>query len=221
MEINSATAVQSAADVSSQKLNQDFDQFLRLLTTQLQNQDPLNPMDSHEFTNQLVQFSGVEQAIKTNKNLENLLSLQTLNMTALGVSFIGKNVEVQGNNFLADGQGNYNLGYQLPQTANAGTITILDSSGQLVYSRDAELSAGKHDFTWNGLDNSGVPVPPGSYELRVSALTEENVSLNPTTYVPGYVNGLESDQNGNLLLSVDGQSIPITGVSKISEAPSS
>jgi flagellar basal-body rod modification protein FlgD len=212
--VNNATyGSQSISD--GLKLNQDFDQFLRLLTTQLQNQDPLSPMDSNEFTNQLVQFSNVEQQIKTNTNLENLLGLQTLNLTALGVSFIGKSVEVSGKTFQADGVTPVTLSYSLPGTPNTGTISILDENGNSVYSREIEKTAGLHTFTWDGKNSNGNSVASGKYEIRVSALTETNGSLNVSTYVPGYVNGLESSEDGTLVLNVGELQVPITDVRKI------
>ena len=203
---------------ASLKLNQDFDHFLRLLTTQLQNQDPLSPMDSTEFTNQLVSFSQVEQQIKTNDNLNNLLAFQTLNLTALGVSFIGKDVEIAGKFFQSDGTVPSTLSYELPENAATGTVTILDENDEVVFSQDIELTAGVHTFVWDGKDQSGVPVPEGKYEIRVAALTETSGSLNVSTYVPGHVSGLESDDSGQLLLNVGDQKILITDVRKIFES---
>lgn len=216
MEVSGTNTQPSASAQSSARLNQDFDDFLLLLTTQLQNQDPLSPMDTNEFTNQLVQFSGVEQQIKTNSNLESLLAMQTLNMTALGVSFIGKTVEVTGDTFAMTGAGDATLSYVMPGDATAATITITDEDGKTVYSAEAEKTAGRHDFTWNGLDKNGNPVAAGNYTVTVSATNAEAQSLNVITSVPGYVSGLESDDNGNLMLVINGKKVPLTEVRKIS-----
>jgi flagellar basal-body rod modification protein FlgD len=217
MEVNSTTsATQSASGSSLGKLNQDFDQFLRLLTTQLQNQDPLSPMDSTEFTNQLVSFSGVEQQIKTNESLENLLAFQTLNLTAVGLDFIGKNVEIQGKNFYNAGTGGAKVDYVMPADVATATISILDSTGKVVYSGDAEKGVGRHSLTWDGKDKNGVQVPAGTYEVRVAALNSENASLNVTTFVPGYVEGLETADDGNLNLVINGSPVAITDVRKVS-----
>lgn len=218
VQSNTAPQTQSAKDRVS--LGQDFDQFLRLLTTQLQNQDPLSPMDSTEFTNQLVQFSNVEQAIKQNDNLEKLLSMQTLNLTALGVSFIGKDVEITGNSFEKPASGPVNLTYDMPETATSGTVSILNEDGEVVWSGDAELSEGLHHLKWDGLDNSDQPLPAGTYEIRVAGLTAEKKALNVATYVPGYVSGLESAEDGSLLLVVGDNRVPMTQVRKISEPAS-
>lgn len=214
---NSSTPATASGQAQLQ-LNQGFDQFLRLLTTQLQNQDPLSPMDTQDFTNQLVQFSSVEQQIKTNSNLENLLMMQTLNMTALGVSFIGKNVEVAGNTFQASGDAATEMSYVIPETAETGTISILDEDDNVVFSQDSELSAGRHNFTWNGLDNNGAPVAAGTYKIKVGAMGANNKALNVTTFVPGHVEGLETADDGSLMLLINGKQFPLTDVRKISLA---
>lgn len=215
--VNTNSNVQYA-NADQTKLSGDFDQFLTLLTTQLQNQDPLSPMDSAQFTQQLVAFSGVEQQIKSNTLLSNLLSSQTLNMTALGVSFIGKNVEVAGKTFDRAESGNTTLTYEMPQTAKTGTITIVNEAGETVWSKNAELESGVHSFTWDGKNTSGITVPPGKYTIKVGALTEDSTALKVTTYVPGYVNSLETADDGSLVLDVNGTLVPLSDVRKISAA---
>lgn len=216
----STTNYSSTAATDQTGLNDNFDQFLTLLTTQLQNQDPLSPMDSTQFTNQLVSFSGVEQQIKGNDYLNKLLTMQTLNMTALGVSFIGRDVQVAGTDFSMDGTKSAALTYSLPETATSGTVSITDKDGNVVYTQPAELTSGSHDFTWDGKDTSGNAVPAGDYTLTVSASNATNAAINVTTYVPGHVTSLESADDGTLMLNVGGQSVPLTDVRQISEASS-
>lgn len=205
-----------AASASTQ-LNQDFDDFLTLLTTQLKNQDPLSPMDSTEFTNQLVSFSQVEQQIRSNDTLDQLLTMQTLNLTALGLSFIGKDVEVTGETFKADGTKTLTLGYDMPDGVKTGTVSIVDKDGKVVFSQAAVLTAGRQNLQWDGKDNNGNPVPEGTYELRVAALDAENKSLNVTKYVPGFVESLESLADGALVLVVDGKQVSLADVRKVSQ----
>lgn len=216
MEVSGTTSTTSASTTSGTQLNQDFDDFLLLLTTQLQNQDPLSPMDTSEFTNQLVQFSQVEQQIATNSNLETLLAMQTLNMTALGVSFIGKEVEVDGNSFKTDGSSPSTMSYYMPADASSGTLTIKNADGDVVYSTESATKSGRHDFTWDGLDNDGNAVPAGTYTVTVTALDSNKQSLSVTTSVPGYVTGLESADDGSLMLVINGEKVPLTDVRKIS-----
>jgi flagellar basal-body rod modification protein FlgD len=214
--VNNTAATVQTAQSDGTKLNADFDQFLRLLTTQLQNQDPLSPMDSTEFTNQLVQFSSVEQQIKGNKLTENLISMQTLNMTALGVSFIGKEVEVGGNTFANKGGETVTLSYNIPEDATSGTVSILDKDGEVVYSQNAELETGTHSIKWDGKDNDGNIVDPGTYTIKVGALADKK-ALTVDTYVPGHVDGLESSADGALYLNVGDKKIPLTDIYKIME----
>lgn len=213
--VNTTSGVNNASSQASLGgLNQDFDQFLRLLTTQLQNQDPLNPMDSTEFTNQLVSFSQVEQQIKTNDQLESLLAFQTLNLTAVGLSFIGKNVEITDDEFYKAADTTASMSYVMPEGAAKGTVTITDASGKTVYKADADLTQGTHKFTWDGKDTNGIAVPAGTYTLKVSAMDVQDNSLNLTTFVPGYVEGIESGDDGNLNVIVNGRLVPVTSVRK-------
>lgn len=211
---------QTAASTASTQLNQDFDDFLTLLTTQLQNQDPLSPMDSTEFTNQLVSFSGVEQQIRSNDTLNKLLSMQTLNLTAVGLSFIGKDVEISGEKFANDGTGSSALAYVMPADVKTGTVTITDKDGNVVYTAQADLTEGRHDFVWDGKTTGGAVAPAGTYQLNVAALDANKTSLVVTKYVPGHVDSLESMEDGSLVLVVDGQRVALSDVRKVSE-PSS
>ena len=206
---NATTQAQKA------QLNQDFDDFLTLLTTQLQNQDPLDPMDSNEFTNQLVQFSQVEQQLATNDLLEDMRALDVLKITQLGLSFVGLDVEVTGDTFQYDGSSSQvDLGYKLPANAADTTISIKNADGQTVYSVDGETSAGLKTFRWDGKNKDGFNVPAGSYTIEVSALNEKNESMIVPTNVPGRVEGIESDGSGEILLLVGDQKLAITDINK-------
>ena len=204
----------TSAQASVGSLNADFDQFLRLLTTQLQNQDPLSPMDPNQMTEQLVSFSQVEQQIKTNDQLESLLAFQTLNLTAVGLSFIGKNVEITDDEFHMNGTSGANMSYVMPEGATKGTVSITDSTGKTVYTTEAKLEAGTHKIEWDGKDTNGIAVPAGTYTLKVSAMDENEKSYNLTTFVPGFVEGIESGDDGNLNVIVNGRLVPVTSVRK-------
>lgn len=211
------TSVQTR-QVQKQQLNQDFDDFLTLLTTQLQNQDPLDPMDSNEFTNQLVQFSQVEQQLATNDILSDLRALDTLRMTELGLGFVGMEVEVAGDRFAYSGSDEVELSYTLPQSANEATVTILNDDGETVYSSDGPIDRGINKFTWNGKNQDGYAVDPGNYTIAVSALNTEGKSMNVGTAVPGYVKGMESDGTGNIVLLIGDQKMSIADVTRVSAA---
>lgn len=210
----SSTAASATNSADRAQLAQGFDQFLRLLTTQLQNQDPLSPMDSTEFTNQLVSFSSVEQQIKINDNLTQLLALSNASQATLGLSYIGLNVDMQGSQFLYDGTNPARMSYTLPADATRSTVSILDENGAVVFSQAGETAEGKHEFVWNGTDASGKVLPAGAYELRVGAIDTENKNLPLSTTVSGIVAGIETAEDGEILLLINGQKVPMSTISR-------
>ncbi len=203
----------SRADAAT--LNKDFDDFLLLLTTQLRNQDPLSPLEATEFTNQLVAFSGVEQQIKTNEMLSNLLALNVLNITQIGLGFIGLDVERGGNSLLFDGETPLNIGYSLDSSVVKSTINIMDENGNTVLSIPGESGGGKHSYTWNGLSPDGSPLPAGKYRVSVAAFDAENKPVTVQTTVPSRIVGIESGDSGDvILITAGGEKVSITEVRK-------
>ncbi len=180
---------------ASSQLSADFDTFLLLLTAQLQNQDPLEPTDSTEFTNQLVQYANVEQAIQTNSNLESMIGLNVSNLATNAVSYIGKEVQVDTAAFpLQDGYGKFS--YTLPEDGTMATAIIYDAAGDIVHSFSVDSMAGKHILDWDGKTSSGEQLPDGIYRFDVSAMDQagemmasENIYI--TTY--GKVTSVASD----------------------------
>src|SRR6202161_621777 len=110
---SNASTAQAAGDVGSQQLAGNFNTFLTLLTTQLQNQDPTSPLDTNQFTSQLVQFSQLEQQLDTNANLQTLISGQTTSTVGTAIGYIGHTVEASGGNFVLDGTSSDTLSYNL------------------------------------------------------------------------------------------------------------
>ena len=212
MEIQAASAAasQSKSTLSRANLTESFDNFLNLLTTQLQHQDPLSPMDSSEFTHQIVQFAGVEQSIATNTNLEQLISLQQANRAASAIEYLGKRIEANGETTpLVDGYAEWN--YALSEQAKSVKLTIADSSGNTVYSRAGGTDLGAHQLVWDGNDDNGDPAPDGNYTLSVTAYNEEGKAMTPTTTVVGHVTGIET-QGDDLTLFVGQSGIPLSQV---------
>mgnify|MGYP000415501120 CR=1 FL=1 len=138
------TSGQTAAKSAGVSLAGDFDQFLTLLTTQLANQDPLSPMDTTEFTNQLVLFAGVEQQIASNENLEELISLSGGNQAVQAVSYIGKKAEANGNIFQLTENG-AEIGYELASEAQPATILTFDEHDTLARLDPADVVARRHN----------------------------------------------------------------------------
>lgn len=206
----SGNSVQAGASLS-----QTFDTFLQLLTTQMQNQDPLEPMDSGEFTQQLVQFSGVEQSILTNRNLELMLGMLMANHSAAAVDYIGKQVSAETDGaVLAGGEARWT--YELAGNATATAITVMDANGKLVYATTGELTAGTHEFVWNGEDNAGNPLPDGEYTIEVIATGADGAAVDATTSVSGIVDSVEM-RDGEPYLVIGQTSVPLSSVVRVNE----
>jgi flagellar basal-body rod modification protein FlgD len=175
-------------------LGNDFHTFLTLLTTQLRNQDPLSPLDTNQFTQQLVSFSQVEQAINTNTTLSSLLSLQQADQSVAALPLIGHTVEYTDNQgALVGGQAEF--AYNLPSQATSATITITDASGNIVLQQPANTGAGPHTFTWNGKASDGTQAPDGTYTLNVSATAPDQSAIKAAISAFGKVEGVDIVNN--------------------------
>ena len=165
---NSSTIEGSQSAQAESKLEDDLNQFLNLLVAQLQNQDPLDPLDANEFTSQLVQFASVEQQIFQNSNLEKLLNLQETSQISQMVDFIGNRIEFASQKLpVEDGAAEFT--YTIPAGVRDATINIANNAGLNVFYTDGDTNAGTHTFKWNGLDKNGRQVPDGVYTLLISA----------------------------------------------------
>jgi flagellar basal-body rod modification protein FlgD len=180
------TSAQSAATLSS-----NFDTFLHILTAQIQNQDPLSPMDSGQFTQQLVQFSGVEQQIKANSQLEDLLKSSHSSTGASLAGYLGQQVEVDSAGAEYDGQP-IHWKYNLPADAKSATVTVTDAAGKVLYSKTGETAAGDHDFFWNGELNKGGTAPKDTpYWISVVAEDANSKAITPTHSLVTTVSGID------------------------------
>ncbi|HEY1613884.1 MAG TPA: flagellar hook assembly protein FlgD [Rhizomicrobium sp.] len=198
---------------SMSQLTGNFDTFLQLLTTQLQNQDPTSPMDSTQFTQQLVEFSQVEQQINTNANLQTLISLQEGGSGSASTSYLGKTVTIgNGNAALINSTANWD--YKLASTAANVTLTVTDSSGNTVYSGAGTTNSGDNTFTWNGQDTNGNQLPDGTYTLGVNATDSSGNAITSTTTSTGVVSEIEF-QNGAPVLMVGPMAVQLSQVQSI------
>ncbi|NVJ69698.1 MAG: gliding motility-associated C-terminal domain-containing protein [Alphaproteobacteria bacterium] len=188
----SSSSSQTAGQQSAAKLANDFDDFLTLLTTQLQNQDPTSPMDSTEFTNQLVQFSSVEQQIRSNQNLETLGALMAINNITNVTNFLGSDALILADTGDHDGTSGITWEYQNPKVADDITLEVLNEEGHVVYSQDGKDSIGLHTFKWDGLDNNGNAAPEGNYTLRIKATDEEQESFSPPIAVQETIHSVDT-----------------------------
>jgi flagellar basal-body rod modification protein FlgD len=150
------------------QLSGNFSTFLTLLTTQLKNQDPTSPMDSNQFTQQLVMYSQVEQQINSNDNLKTLIAQGTSNAAAVTTGYLGKKVSITNGNASLTG-GTATWSYNLDTAAATNQLTVTNASGKTVYTGPGDLTAGNHSFAWNGKDNNGNQLADGAYTLNVAA----------------------------------------------------
>ena len=211
------SATTGAAATSKAKLATDFDQFLKLLTAQLQNQDPLDPLSSNEFVQQLVSFTGVEQAIATNANLENLIALNKASQAAMAIGYLGTTIQAEGNKItLADGEARFL--YTLPESAASTGILIANDSGETVFVGQGKTTAGEHGFVWDGRDADGNLQPDGIYKITVSGFSSDETLLSIPTIIGGRVTGVET-VDGSILLTVNGISVPIEDIRSVVESP--
>ena len=204
---------EQAAQTVNQKasLSNDFSDFLTLLTTQLQNQDPLAPLDSTEFTNQLVQFSQVEQQINSNQKLDSLLALQLSSISSVALGYVGMDISYISRDLNFDGTTPIDISYALSEEAVTSKINIYNEDGDLVYSADAPRDTGINQFTWNGTDSAGRPVPEGTYSLSVDALNKEDKAIENSTVVTGRVRGIET-QNGIVFVLVGDRAVSVSSI---------
>jgi len=187
--ITNDVATQAGTDRTA--LSDNYDTFLILLTAQLQNQDPLAPMDSTQFTQQLVQFSQVEQQIRTNEQLEGLVGQYQAASAGAALSYLGKDAIIEASDtYLAGGEANW--AYTLPENAASMTVNVRDSTGRIIYTSETEpRTGGEHLFTWDGTTNSGGTAADGIYELTFEAQNAAGTAIRPTVNVRETIMGVD------------------------------
>ncbi|MEO1249330.1 MAG: flagellar hook assembly protein FlgD [Pseudomonadota bacterium] len=186
---------QPQTETDRAQLNETIDNFLLMLTTQLQNQDPLSPMDNTEFTNQLIGFSTVEQLINQNEKMDQFLESQSNSEINALIGYVGLDVEAPGSTFDYV-EGTAEMSYDVPNQATSSEISILDEFGRVVWRATGSSLSGKHDFQWDGQTLSGQPAEPGTYRISVAALDAEGERIDAQTYTTGRVTGLETTDRG-------------------------
>jgi flagellar basal-body rod modification protein FlgD len=212
---NAAATVAATNAASTQQIAGNFDDFLQLLTTQLQNQDPLDPLDTSQFTEQLVEFASVEQQINTNTNMQTLISLQQTSQSLQALQLVGANVTVNSNTAALSNATNNpaTWGFSSPSPAT-GNVTITSSTGQVAFSGTVALSSGNQTYTWNGKGNNGVTWPDGNYTLSINATGATGQAVTVTTQVQGAVTAVNVNENPPTV-TVGGQSYPISAIQSI------
>jgi len=191
MSVTALSALTTSGQSQANKtIAGNFDTFLSLLTTQLKNQNPLEPLDTNEFTAQLVQFSSVEQSIKTNSNLEQLLAVSAANALSGIVDYVGKTVSAEGNQVeLQNGTAEWPL--NAASSSQDATVTIRDSGGSVVFTDQIALNQGANTYRWDGRTTTGARLTSGTFTISVSAQNDAGNVVNVDTGVTGVVDGID------------------------------
>ncbi len=217
-------AASSASALGQAAGNNDLgkEAFLRLLVTQLSNQDPMNPMKGQEFAAQLAQFSSVEQLTNINKTLENqqqasgLLS-QSVN-SGVAADLLGKQVEAEGNQIAWDGEGEAPMRFNLDAPAENATLTIRDAAGNAVATKTlSDLDAGAQEAGWDGTNDAGSRLAPGAYSFDVEATDAAGNPVAAQTRLSGRVDRVTFGADG-VMLWVNGTKLPMGAVESVEPA---
>lgn len=212
------TATANTSSSSTDQASEIANTFYKMLTTQIQYQDPLNPMENTEFTSQLAQLSSVEQLQGVNTNLTYLQMYMASINNSQALSFIGKEVNASGNTVYWDGTNSSEINYSLSSDAARVVINIYDQNNNLVKTyHEGERDKGEQSLTWNGLDNDGEEVSEGTYKFSVLATNAEGKTVSSTTMLSGKVDGLTFDE-GVTYVTVNGQKIAIGDIISIKAA---
>ncbi|MEQ8442061.1 MAG: FlgD immunoglobulin-like domain containing protein [Alphaproteobacteria bacterium] len=197
-------------------LSSNFDNFLTILTTQLQNQDPLSPLDTHEFTNQLVMFADVEQSVRQSGQLDDLIALQRQSGASTAVSYIGQAVRADYNEVMFQGDP-VNMTYTLPEDADTGALEIYNQEGDLVtIIAGIEKSYGTHTVTWDGTDSFGNTLPDGAYSFQIGAVNRDDQPIDATYETEGIITGAEFEDGVTTLLMGDVR-IPLSKILRVED----
>jgi flagellar basal-body rod modification protein FlgD len=212
----SPTSTVSTGSVSNAldntEIASNFTTFLQLLTTQLKNQNPLDPLDTNQFTQQLVEFAQVEQQMKSNDQLSSLVSLEKSAQATTALAYVGATVVVDGSTApLTNSTANWSLNVSKPSTA---TITIKDSTSQNVYTGTVAVNPGAQNFTWNGRGNDGRVWPDGAYTLTATAVDANQQSVAISTEVQAVVDSVDLTQD-TPQLSINGQNYTLDKIKRI------
>lgn len=214
--IGSSTSTAASASSSSgtdrKTIAQNFDAFLLLLTTQLQHQNPMEPLDTNQFTQQLVQFASVEQQIKSNETLQSLLTSSKSSIVSSAAGFVGMNVTADGaTTQLSDGRAEWKLNLARSGT---GTITIKDQTGNVVSTATKALSAGSQSYVWDGKTSTGLPAPNGNYTITVAARDVSGGAVTVKTEIAGKVDSVDMSGSSPVLV-IGSTRVPLENVKTI------
>lgn len=207
----STTATQTASQSALSSLSGNFQTFLKMLMTQLQNQDPTSPLDTNQFTSQLVQFSSVEQQIATNTSLNQLIQLTQASGVLQSTSMVGHQVAVTSDHLTLQ-NGSAGLQFTAPSDGPVA-IAIYNDSGTKIADALVDAKAGSNSWTWNGMNANGTQMADGSYKVAVMGSVGGTATALPFTVV-GTATGVQQN-SGSLTLQMGGLSVDFSAVKQV------
>ncbi|MBE7733168.1 flagellar hook assembly protein FlgD [Devosia faecipullorum] len=213
MSVSGISGTSDKSSLSRQTIAQNFDTFLSILTTQLKNQNPLDPLDTNQFTQQLVQFTGVEQQLKTNDFLEALLLNTQSTARSDAVSYIGKEVSASGKTAELKDGGAYWTYNAAANVANA-TVTIKNAAGSVVYVEQGSLNAGAGAFLWDGKGSDNSQQPDGIYTIEIKGTNLNGNTVAISTQSVGIVTAVDFS-GAEPMLTVGKNKIALKDVSNV------
>lgn len=211
---NANSATNSSINNGLASIANNYQTFLSLLTTQLANQDPLSPMDSSQFTQQLTQMTGVEQQLLSNQLLQQLVNQSSGDLES-AVGLIGKTVTVNGDVSTLSG-GSASWAYSLASAPANVTVSVLDSNNNIVWTGPVPVNgSGVQTFTWNGKNPSGVQQQDGgSYTLSVNATDSTGQKIAVSTTLQGTATAVQT-VNGQTMVTIGGAQVPMSSVTGV------
>jgi flagellar basal-body rod modification protein FlgD len=210
----SATASTATSANALSALSGNFNDFLSLLTTQLQNQDPTSPLDTSQFTSELVEFTGVEQQINTNASLTSLIQATQGTEVIQATAISGKPVVVTSPDLSLQSSA-ASINYTTT-SAEPVTITVSNSAGTAIKTDQVTSTAGANTWSWNGTSDSGVQEPDGSYAVTVSGTNAAGAAAALAFTVNGTATGV-TNTNGAVNLNIGAVSVGFTDVVSVGQ----
>ena len=210
---NTATSSTSSSTSSNTTIANNFQTFLTLLTTQLQNQNPLDPLDTNQFTQQLVQFASVEQQLRQNDQLATLINIEKTAQSTAALAYVGNIVAVDGSKAPYDGSNSATWTLKAPKDTTA-TITITNAAGQTVFSGSYAVQQGNATFAWDGKGNDGTQWPAGTYTLNASGKDSAGNNVAIPSEIQGVVDSVDLTASPPLL-SIGGQSYTTDQIKRV------
>lgn len=208
---NNSTSKPNSSSNDTTTIASNFQTFLTLLTTQLQNQNPLSPLDTNQFTAQLVQFAGVEQQLKQNEQLTSLINLEKTAQSTQALAYVGNNVAVDGSTQDFNGSATWNLNSPAAATA---TITISTAAGSTAYTGQFSLTNGKASFVWDGKGNDGTQYPAGAYKMTATYKDSAGKDVAIPTEIQGVVDSVDLTAQPPLL-SIGGKTYTTDQIKRV------